>query len=367
MRFHLRRPSMPAIAADFGASCIRMLQRSADGLSVSTAVEQPCEPTAAFDLDAHLGTASEVVAKSVADSAWAGKRIVASMPASIVTMTHLKLNPGEDLDTAIQTRIQDLGINPMIRSIEVNSPWNSSRSGRELLCIAMPRASVLRYVAMLHEHGLEITGVYSPASMMLRAFQHLNRRGSDVDTATMYIDLEPSMVTVAFGHGDMLVSARQMTNTMAATATAVAPPRAARPSIAQTSPAASDTDVLTALNRRQQTASSSMPAIPSGGCDTSSAMSDLCEELHMCIRHHQSLFGETPLTRVVFTGAGALEANQCRAIAQSLQLPAQIGDPLARWTATPSGSPSQDWGLQIRPQWAIAAGLASPDHKDDLI
>ncbi|MBT4768839.1 MAG: hypothetical protein HOO04_10835, partial [Phycisphaerae bacterium] len=72
---------MPAIAADFGASCIRMLQRSADGLAVSAAVEQPCEPTAAFDLDAHLSTASEVVAKTVADSAWSGKRIVASMPA----------------------------------------------------------------------------------------------------------------------------------------------------------------------------------------------------------------------------------------------------------------------------------------------
>jgi Tfp pilus assembly PilM family ATPase len=365
MRFNLRRSSMPAIAADFGASCIRMLQRSVDGSAVSAAVEHACAPAAQFDLESHIANASEAVAKVVADPAWSGKRIVASMPASIVTMTHLKISPGEDLDTAIQTRIQDLGINPMIRSIEITSPWKSTRGGRELLCIAMPRASVLRYVAMLHEHGLEITGVYSPASMMLRAFQHLNRRGSDVDTATMYIDLEPTMVTVAFGHGESLVSARHMSNTVASSGVAMAPPLTARVPTTESSTEAPDTDVLTALNRRQHTAPASMPAIPLGGCESNNSIQDLCEELHMCIRHHQSLFGETPLTRVVFTGAGALEANQCRAIAQSLQLPAQVGDPLARWTASEQAAPSQDWGLQIRPQWTIAAGLASPDDKDN--
>lgn len=365
MRFNLRRPSSPVIAADFGASCIRMLQRSADGSTVCAATEHACAPDGQFDLESHLAEASDVVATVVADPAWSGKRIVAAMPASIVTMTHLKLSPGEDLDTAIQTRIQDLGINPMIRSIEVNTPWSSTRGSRELLCIAMPRSSVLRYVAMLHDHGLEITGVYSPASMMLRAFQHLNRRGSDVDTASMYIDLEPSMVTVAFGHGNTLVSARHMTNTAFAsehvapsTATAYVP--AATPS-----PAPADTDVLTAINRRQHTTPPSMPAMPGGDSNTSTSIRDLCEELHMCIRHHRSLFGEAPLARVVFTGIGALDANQCRAIAQSLQLPAQVGDPLARWTTSPQASPSPDWGLQVRPQWTIAAGLASPDAQDD--
>ena len=215
MQFNWRRPVAPPIAADFGASCIRMLQLSSDGTAITAAMEEPTIPDTPFDPQTHLARAECMISQLTSNAAWTGKRVVASMPVSIVTMTHLRLNPGEDLETAIQTRVQDLGANPMIRSIDVSSPWKSTRGGRELLCIAMPREIVLRYVAMLHGHGLEVTGVYSPASMLLRAFQHVNRRDSDEDTATMYVDLEPANVTVAFGHGSSMVAARRVAGSVA--------------------------------------------------------------------------------------------------------------------------------------------------------
>ncbi len=363
MQFNWRRPAPPPIAADFGASCIRMLQLSSDGDAIAAAAEETVGSDIAFDSEMHLARTSDMVGRMAADPAWSGKRVVASMPASIVTMTHLRLNSGEDLDTAIHARVQDLGANPMIRSIDVSSPWKTGRGGRELLCIAMPREVVLRYVAMLHGHGLEVTGVFSPASMLLRAFRHVNRRSSDEDSATMYVDLEPSNVTMAFGHGTSLVAARRIA---ASTAIAAgAPPRTEATEPAHESRHAMHaTDVLTAINRRQQQIPPTMPAIPAAAEPPAAAIDDLCEELRMGIRQYQSLSGQTPIGRIVFTGEGATAAGPCRAIARTLQLPAQIGDPLARWDASSTSIEIQDWSLQVRPQWAIAAGLVATECED---
>ena len=365
MRFNWRRPLTPPIGADFGASCIRMLQLSEDGTAIAAAMEEPSSIDSAFEPQTHLDRASELIGRLASDAAWTGKRVVASMPASIVTMTHLRLNPGEDLDTAIQTRVQDLGANPMIRSIDVNSPWKTGRAGRELLCIAMPREIVLRYVAILHGHGMEVMGVYSPASMLLRAFQHVNRRTSDVDTATMYVDLEPANATVAFGHGSSMVAARRVAGSIGtADDEPVNHVPVSEPAHANCH-AAHSTDVLTTINRRQQQTAPSMPAIPAAAEPSGAAIDDLCEEFRMCIRQHQSLFGQTPIGRIVFTGHGATAAGPCRAIARNLQLPAQIGDPLARWDASSTSIQAPDWSLRIRPQWAIAAGLVETDCEAD--
>ena len=81
----------------------------------------------------------------------------------------------------------------------------------------------------------------------------------------------------------------------------------------------------------------------------------------MCMRQYQSLFGTTPVSRMVFTGDGAAAAAPCRTIAQKLGIPAQVGDPLARWGVDSIDTPSPDWSLQIRPGWAVAAGLAASD------
>ena len=360
MQFNWRRPVTPPIAADFGVSRIRMLQPAVEGTVIAAAMEESPPAEAPFDLDTHLGRAENMIGRVASDPAWVGKRVVVSMPASIVTMTHLRLNPGEDLDTAIQTRVQDLGANPMIRSIDVSSPWKTTRGGRELLCIVMPRETVLRYVAMLHGHGLEVTGVYSPASMLLRAFRHVNRRTSDEDTATMYVDLEPANATVAFGHGSSMVVARRVDGSITVDgAQANHVPVSELASV--DNDAGSETDVLTAINRRQLRTSPSMPPIPAAAACVPGGIDDLCEEFRMCIRQHQSLFGQTPIGRIVFTGQGANAAGPCRAIARTLQLPAQVGDPLARWDSSSTSIPVQDWSLQIRPQWAIAAGLVATD------
>ena len=200
MRFNLRKSAAPPIAADLGASSIKLLQLNSAGDSVTSALEGTVE-VGPFNVESHLASTAEALTRLRDSSSFSGKRLVVSMPASMVTMMHLRINAGEDFETALHTRLQDLGANPMVRTKDVNGPWKTGRGGRELLCTAMPREVVLRYVAIMHELGFEVAGVYAPASMLLRAFRHIHQRASDQAAGTVYVHLEQSTVTVAFGHG----------------------------------------------------------------------------------------------------------------------------------------------------------------------
>ena len=362
MRFRMRRPTTPPIAADLGESAIHAVQLTTDGHAVAAAMRHSTEPTDAFDLESHLAATEVAAQKLAASDTWTGRRIVIAMPASLVSMTHLRLEPGEDASLAAQSRLPELGLNPMVRTVDVSSPWKTGRGHRELLCLAMSREHVLRYVGLLHACKFDIAGIYTPASMLLRAFAHVNRRDTDADTATMYVDLGRHQTTVAFGHGAALVAARSI-SVAATRCTATAAPSAAMEPIAAATNHEASNDSLATINRRSDNASPSLPQLSPQKTPTD-LPSELCEELSTCMRHYQSLFSEVPVQRLVFTGYGALQAAPCCAIAQHLHLPAQVGDPLARWSASATTTDIDDWGLQLRPQWSVAAGLATDVGKE---
>ena len=75
MRFNWRRPLGPPIAADFGASSIRMLQLSDDGTAIAAAMEAPCELDTEFNEDTHLSRAATMIETIQADAAWTGNRV----------------------------------------------------------------------------------------------------------------------------------------------------------------------------------------------------------------------------------------------------------------------------------------------------
>ncbi|MDG1839085.1 MAG: hypothetical protein P8I91_09835 [Phycisphaerales bacterium] len=354
----MRRSQCPPIAVDLGARELRFLQLDQAGTSISAAAAHPL-PQGNFDIETHLAAASDAVAAMASNPMWFGRRLVVALPAPIVTMTHLKLEQGEDLDTAVQTRLQDVGQDPLVRTIDVSCPTKRTRG---VLCIAMPREVVLRYVAMLHQYRYDITGVFAPASTLLRAFRHVNRRDGDADTATMYLDLAGTECTVAIGHGSQLVAARCITTSPLNSS--AEKKMAAQPAPTPVAAECFNSDIMTTINRRVDQGSTSLPSVPHA-TTTHNAPRELCDELRMCVRHYQGLFHEVPVKRLVFTGDGAMADGPCREIARNLGLSAQIGDPLARWDASTTNVAATDWNLQLRPQWTIAAGLAAHDQEAD--
>jgi Tfp pilus assembly PilM family ATPase len=51
-------------------------------------------------------------------------------------------------------------------------------------------------------------------------------------------------------------------------------------------------------------------------------------DIDNCLRYYESLFPDSELTRLIFTGGQARDTSLCRQLAERLELPAQIGDPM---------------------------------------
>ena len=67
------------------------------------------------------------------------------------------------------------------------------------------------------------------------------------------------------------------------------------------------------------------------GVDCSELVESMADELKMCARYHGSLFGGQKIDRVIFLGGEARSTILCRKLAESLNVPAQLGDPIARF------------------------------------
>jgi hypothetical protein len=72
-------------------------------------------------------------------------------------------------------------------------------------------------------------------------------------------------------------------------------------------------------------------------------------ELERCLRHHDALFPDRAVDRVIFTGRGANDTDRCAAIATVLGLEGFVADPSA-WIAGASE-------LAGGPAWTTAAGM----------
>jgi Tfp pilus assembly PilM family ATPase len=88
-------------------------------------------------------------------------------------------------------------------------------------------------------------------------------------------------------------------------------------------------------------------------------LDSLADELTQCVRYYDSVFHNQGIERAIFLGGQANDKRLCQTIAQRLNLPAQIGDPLVRIGSTQAGDLNA--GLDRRepqPRWAVAVGLS---------
>ena len=96
----------------------------------------------------------------------------------------------------------------VVRSIDVTAVHREGQARNEIICFAMTRHTIMRYVELLKRCKLNTVGVHTEAMAMVRSFDHLNRRDSDVDVTTLYVDMGWGGTCVAIAHGKQMVFAR---------------------------------------------------------------------------------------------------------------------------------------------------------------
>ncbi len=390
MRLQFGRPSGRPIAMDLGFSATRLLQRGGpDGRRIIAADELPVPDEYGDDPVRRLAFLADELPRLLREGSFRGRRIMLAMPGYATTIQHMQLDAAEskEPELAIHTKLQGVEGEQMVRWIDVTPIHRNGKPQSEIICLALPRDLVMQHVEMLHGLKLEITGIHTQPVMLASAFDHLNRRATDGDLATMYIDLGYGGTTVSITHGQHVVFARRISvggwhfdrSISRSLNCDLAAARAHRlaitapedpPSPANAAPAGSGVAMLDAAidqahlddRRRGSTPAALSDTLvaetaPSTAIDLSELLETLVDEISLCIRYHKGLFPKRSISRSIFVGGESRQSWLCRHIVQSIRLPGQAGDPLARLETSPEATGLIGWSQRSRPEWTVAAGL----------
>ncbi|MHC5114996.1 MAG: pilus assembly protein PilM [Planctomycetota bacterium] len=410
MGFSMFSSNSTPIAIDFGSSSVKLLQITQDeSPSILAATEIEVPESVRLDPDALLPFYAKALPEALSRCRFKGKRVVMAVPSTQTFIQHMQLVNAPDMsrDDLIKAQLQSqMGCSPnsiVVRSVNVADVHRDGQARSEIICFAIARDTVMNFVNMLKRCKLNVVGIHTEAMAMVRAFDHLNRRATDHEVTTLYVDIGWAGTHVAISHGKKMVFARHIQiggrhfdehiarmlrcdtvtarshrlslGDQAIKANQPAPGEAREKSGAILSAAASahaaggnDAGGGAAVETAEERRSGDGPAanchaVPEGKPPTRAANVDITEqldtisdELSMCLRYHNGLFPNRNINRSIFVGGESRQTWLCQHIVQSLRLPAQLGDPLSRLVRHGKVTPNVDLS-QPQPGWAVAYGL----------
>jgi Tfp pilus assembly PilM family ATPase len=416
--------TMP-IAIDFGVGSLKLLQLQAGEppqLIAAASVDTP---------DALIGDAAkrfafqfQALPRALKAANFKGKRAVCSIPAGQTFIKHMQFPraDGVSLPELVSQSVPAL-LNcspdalilrhfPVDGAIPPATPANgTSGAKQEVICMAAAREFVSRLMAAVRDAKLECVGIHPECVATIKAFEHINRRASDAQVATLYLDLAAGTTKLWIAHGNTLVFAKTLqigggdldltvarsldldigtarARRLAASALiapAVRPTYlAARPepsTDAMNTPASPMLDMnpqaievtgnpsttATETERRigktapgltPQVADQAMADLSPPDFDLTEPLESMTDEIAMCLRYYEALFPGKRIDRVIFFGGESRHRGLCQHIAKKIRLPGHVADPLARMSRTGQESVIGVDFTTPQPGWTIAFGLS---------
>lgn len=416
MAFGMFSAQVSPIAIDFGSSSIKLLQIGAGDRPPLVAAAEIAIPDAIRgDADRLSSYYAEALPKFLRDGKFKGKRAVMAVPSSQTLLQHMQIGEGDaDRDQAVKNQLMtQMGVAPdgvVVRSMEVCPVHRNGQSQKEMICFAISRETVMQYVELLTKSKLEVVGVHTDTLAMIRSFDHVARRGEDASVTTLYIDMGYGGTRVAITHGQQLMFARYIqiggkhfdqliANAVKCDIASARAHRLSLPGGLTRGPSAGEMEPIAVLNAAVAKAGGATatavkssasaqgrtitvtvtvdrrvgivppelnyPVKPGDGhrkavnVDISEPLDTITDEVSMCLRYHQGLFGDRKIDRAIFVGGEARQGWLCQHVVKVLRVSAQMGDPLARLDMSrPPYTPGLNLG-QPQPGWAVACGLCS--------
>lgn len=366
------------IGLDIGARLLRLLQISTDDPPRLAAAAEAVIPE---ELDNDPVQREAFIRQTLNDllraGGFRGRRAVMAIPSQRMHVQHVRVGKADDsaLEDPVHMELRKrLGVDParlVIRTIEAGQVFTDGAVRREVICMATGRSVVMDQIKLAAQLRLKVSGVHGQPQAIAAAFAHMFRRKEDEQRTTFFVDIGASMTKAIVLHGKDLAFAKMIHISAAQIGGAgdaalqelqsdeqrVAEPVAAAAAVGAPSEAASDGD------RRANAAPpelTSLPAQtePSPHHSPGEMLDCLIDELQLCAGYHRSLYPDRPIDRLVFLGGGSADHEGCRRVAAALQLPADLGDPLARLNRMPDAPPPV--GLDLRERqagWACPLGL----------
>jgi type IV pilus assembly protein PilM len=260
-----------------------------------------------------------------------------------------RLSDGE-LDQALQFELQGkLPYAPqdaVIRAIVAGDVLGEGDARQEVIVVAASRQVVESYLRMAHRATLDVVALNVEPCALAECFGRLFRRADDASRTILFIDIGASTTQVVLTHGSRLVFARNLLKGGDRLDEAVAKSLNITP------------DQARELRRRYSADDCPDPA---AGEELyrllGRPLQEMADELAQCLNYYESVFRGRSVERAIFVGGSAHDKRLCQSLAQRLNLPAQVGDPLMRVRRLDRNCVAADEKVP-QPDWAVAVGLS---------
>lgn len=343
------------IGVDLGTSTVKLAQLRMDHgqLDLVAAASAQIPPTHRQAGGNRSGFLAQAIRKILRSAEFKGKQCILALPAEDTVVQHLKIAnvAAGEIDQIIQQELQGRLPYPVedaiVRHVVAGESCGETDGKQEVIAVCTARQVLDGYLSMARRTKLDVIGVNVESCAIVECFSRLFRRSNDVARTILYMDMGATSTQVVFAHGRKMVFSRNL---------AVGSDHF-------------DRAVGEAMNLPAEEAHEIRMGTIHGQCEQASGedlyrllgptIDSLADEVTKCLRYYESVFHNQGVERAIFVGGGAYDKRLCQTLAQRLNLPAQIGDPLVRIQR--SRSPDGAVGLDQRqphPDWAVAIGLS---------
>lgn len=343
------------IGVDLGTSSVKMAQVrvSKGGVELVGAAWSQTPADGAKAPTDRLAAQLREVHDLLKTGGFSGQKAILSLPADMVEVQSIKVPilAERELENTVRAEMQPKLPYPVdqavIRHLLAGTVHTGGKETQERIVVAVPRAELKKCLDMARREGLEVVGVNIEACAVVECFSRLFRRSVDESRVTLFIDIGWASTQVVLAHGRKMVFARNLPVGGKAIDEAVAEVLAIpldqaheihMRMLRDTSEGAAADDLFRLLDAR---------------------IADVTDEIAQCLRYYESIFVNRAIDRIIFVGGQAHNNRLCRCIAERLNLPAQVGDPMAGIKRMDG----RDWPAQMdtrepQPAWAVAVGLS---------
>lgn len=355
LNFRLVKTKSLPIGVDFGTSKVKVAQlrmgQEEPELLAAGSIEIPRDLR--NDSHSRLKFVQSRLKDMLRERPFKGRECVFALPADTTTVQHLRIAkiPAKQMAAAINAELDGKLPYPVseaiVRHIVVGDVFVDGQAMQEIIVICAAKDTLKTYLGITQHAGLNVSAVNVEPCAIVECFARLFRRESDAERATLFIDVGSTSTQAVLTHGNRIVFARNLLISGEDFAKAIADGMDISTEEANTL----RRDVLTEQASGEQTEKVySLLNAPA---------SALADELTQCLRYYESVFRNQTIERALFVGGQAYDKRLCQAIAQKLNLPAQIGDPLIRVNFGENATTNDELDRRKpQPNWAVAIGLS---------
>ena len=366
MAFGLSKSRFSPIAIDYGADSLKLLQIiSTDPPQLVAASAVPIPSEVRFNIALRNDFLGPALQEGLRKAPFKGRRAILSIPAFQTLIQHLVIAQGnqEALKGQVELQLRErLNVDPsrmVIRHFSIGQIMRDGSAQEQVICLAARRDTVMTYIDLANRSRLDVIGMHSEPVAMLRAFDHLFTNSGNSRTMC-FVDIGAAVTKVVIAHGVQMVFAKtiqaggdHMTRELA-TNHQMDFAEAQQVRVANVASRTHKPKEFVGLAKMHP-----YGAVASDHKDRrNETIECIIDELQLCLRYHRSLFPEQQIEKLVFLGGEARDVQTCQAIARSVRVAAQVGDPFARVSRL--GHHKSAVGVNLnepQPGWAVPLGL----------